>query len=180
MGNIKGSTVNFIRQEIEKLGGVAMDKLMFALTPEVQTVFKKTLPIQWVPIEHFAAIVKAASPVLYPGDSLAQQKLGQAMAKDNLSGIYKVLMRFTSVPYLAEQSSKLWSTYHQQGKARSEQLTANAANFILEDYPTAPPVFLDFLTGYVYATLSFAPVKNIKIVLDTSNSSAWKYQVTWD
>jgi hypothetical protein len=158
-------------------------KFLSLLADEDKTALKTCLPISWMPIEFWSRCLCAAANAI-SGDTLTEietglNKIGKEMAKDNLRGIYAVLARILTIPYLIGQSSKLWAQYHDTGHAWTEQVSLNKAIFKVADYPDAPKIFLHYNTGYIYGLMEVTKALGVMIDLDETNPHLWQWAIRW-
>ncbi len=181
MPRSKGTNVVFLRKLMEKRGPTAEADFLARLEPEEKRIFATALPISWVPSEMVAHMLEVAAATLYPNDPLGLRWIGQDLARDNLSGIYKSLLRLTTITFVIGQCAKLWNIYQEQGRAHAEKDSQeNRAVVVVEEYPDLPQAFHEEIAGYILGTAEFTGVRNIRVTPDLSQPQAWKWIVTWD
>jgi hypothetical protein len=180
MNGYKGTGVDFVRKLLKARGADAA-ALEQKLSPSDTETFHSATTMSWVPAETAVRIFAAAAELLYPGDPRGVFELNRLMAKDNMSGIYRILLRVVSVPVLMARAAKLWSTYHSRGRGRAEgDPEDRAGTFIVEDYPECPLGLLPFIAGFLQGVLEMAGAKNINVAIDSSNPHQWRWRVTWE
>lgn len=180
IGYTKGTQVVFVRDLIRKQGLEA--QFMARLTPEQQKEVTRMLPVFRIPddVEGYYSEIGAA--VLFPGEPRVTQinKLSRLLAQNDLKGIYKFLLNFTTIQFAFKQVAALWSTYHDRGKARIEaDPSGRRAWMIIEDYPGLPENVRVAIAGYVLGVLDVVGQKNGRCRLDDSNPSAWRWEIAW-
>jgi hypothetical protein len=149
---------------LEKKGEPAFKQALVSLTPELQLVQKKAMPISWVPMAQVADIIEKSAPLIYPGEKNGIYKLGMGEAADNLKGVYKIFMRVVSVAFVIEQASKLWATYHNEGQARAATLGGEKqGEFWVENYALLPPSFVEFMCGYIAGAVEMTGAKQVRV-----------------
>jgi hypothetical protein len=179
MVRIKGMTVEFLKREINKA------KLEFALldqlTVEEQELYTRNLPLVWHDIEQATAVLEKGAKLLYPDATSAMYALGYHEAKDHLKGIYRVLMRVITVPFIAKQTAKLWTTYYDRGIGRTE-LHANekALTVFISGVPEMSALQLQKISGYVQSTMEMSGEKNVRAQIDARDAQEWKWVIRWD
>jgi len=180
MAEYKGTTMVFLRGFLRRQGEPQEQALLAQLTEQERDVYESSQSMSWVPVEAAAAVLDKAARVAFPGDPRCLQKLGHAQAHDHLTGIYKILLRVTTVPFVIGQSAKLWTTYHNQGRARVErEPDQNRGILVVEGYPELPEPIRTMSSGYIRGTLELTRVKHIAVHEDFSRPAAWRWEVSW-
>ncbi|MCD4814731.1 hypothetical protein K8S19_13695 [bacterium] len=177
---IKAITVVFIRDRMGKVDSETRNTFYAKLSRQEKDSLKKSLAFTKIPVALAVKVYDAAASVLHPGKLDGAHLLGRALAQDNLTGIYKVLLRFVSIPFLIKQSAKIWDTYHEFGIARCARVkNENEIVLIIEDYPDMPKTIREGTTGYIEGALELTGGTNIHVELDDTNCHLWKWRVTW-
>lgn len=180
MTNCKGTNLTFLRKLLLTYGPAALAECESRLTPEQRTAFASTLPVSWVPVDLVAAVFEAVASVVHPNDPEGVRKLGQALAHDNLSGIYQSLLRLATIPFALAQVALLWRIYQDHGRAKAVQVKGeNRAVLTVEEYEDLPATIQEEIAGYVIGVGEMVGAKNIRVVRDGSNPQAWKWTITW-
>lgn len=181
MADTKGTTLVFLKQAIARKGGDLERRFLNGLSPDEVKLYTTVMPVSWLPIEPVTRMLKAGAETLYPGDRQGLRKIGHDLAQDNLTGLYKVLIKMTTVPFLMAQIAKLWETYHKQGRARIERTgEGNQATMIVEDYPDLPADFRELLCGYVVGAMELTGARNVRIEHDARDPKAWRWAGSWE
>jgi hypothetical protein len=181
LADVKGTTLVYLQQEFKRKGEAAEKKFLSRISPDEAKLYQSALPIAWFPLEPVTRILAAGAEVLFPGDAQGLRKLGHGMAQDNLTGIYKILIKLTTVPFLIAQVAKLWGTYHKQGRAYViREGEAKRAVLVVEDYPEMPAKFRELNSGYIIGALELTNAKKVTVEHDGSDPEAWKWVGTWE
>ncbi len=114
----KGIGVVFVRSALRGAGADAETKVLTQLTAEERRVYEQTTASEWVSIEVASRLFELAAPVVHVGKVLPLRLLGRDLARDNMSGAYRVFLRVLSVEFILGQTARLWSTYHRHGSSR--------------------------------------------------------------
>lgn len=181
MGTYKGSGLVTNRDIVQTLDPEVEKKILDSLTPEEQKIYENAIPVARYPIGIVASVFSKTAAVIFPNDPDADYKLGVERAKNALSGIYRIFLKITSVPYLISKVPKVWTTYHDQGKMWVEREGAkNQATVLLSEYPELPLVFMPTIAGFMAGGMALAGVKKIKVTFITDDPALWKWHVIWD
>jgi hypothetical protein len=181
MPKTKGTGINWLRDLIEAKGPQAEQALAKALSPEDFMAYRTAMPISWFPEEAATRIYLAAGNILFADKPDVRIEVGRGMAKANLNGIYKLLVPLATIPFLMKQSSRLWRTYHDTGVTAVEEFQGEKKIiFSVGSFPDLPPDMRQVLRGYIMGLSELVGVKNIRVALDESDPSSWKWTITWE
>jgi hypothetical protein len=107
-------------------------------------------------------------------------KIGKQQAKDDLSGIYKILVTFATIPYVIKHSAQFWKTYHETGQAKAVIVeNKNECRFIVEQYPNLPERFREVILGYIEGVIELTGGKMVNVKKAEANNNGWEWFVTW-
>lgn len=180
MAKCKGTNLVYLRSVFEKRGPEATAAFTSRLSPDELKSFQTAFPITMVQVEEIANIFQHAAAVLYPGDPRGLRRIGYGLAQDNLKGVYRSLLRFATIPFVAGQAAKLWSVYQDRGRARADKdLDRRRVVFTVTDFPELPKAFLEEVAGYLEGVAALTGAKDIRVVPDGSDPEAWRWTVTW-
>jgi hypothetical protein len=181
MTNCKGTNLTFLHKLLQTYGPPAVAAFDARLTPEQRAAFATALPVSWVPVDLVAAVFEAAAAVVHPNDPEGVRKLGRALAEDNLAGIYQSLLKLATIPFAIGQVALLWRIYQDHGRAHAAQVKGeNRAVLTVEEYEDLPVTIQEEIAGYVIGVGEMVGAKNIHVVRDGSDPSAWKWTITWN
>ena len=178
--NYKGTGAVFVRSFVRSRGPEAEARLLAKLSPEDAERYLRTLAFDWIPIATISRIFEAAAPLAFPGNADAMRLLGREMARDHLRGIYRFLLRITTVAFVMTQTARLWSTYHRKGVAHLAENTApNMITLVVSDYPELPDRFRECMCGYIVGTIELVGVQEIRVHKLGDASSQWQWRISW-
>jgi hypothetical protein len=177
----KGPGVTWLRHLIDQKGPEAEQTMARVLSPEDYKAYRTAMPISWIPEEVITRIFKAAGDVLFAGSPSPLLEVGRGMAKDNMTGIYKFMLRMTTIPFIMSQASRLWHTLHDTGEASACAGPGNnAVTFTVTGFPAIPADMREVLRGYVTGLGELTGAKNVRTRIDESDPNAWKWVSIWD
>jgi hypothetical protein len=181
MALIKAAGLIHTRSLLRAKGGAAERAVLSQLTPQEITVYQDALPITQLSIELATKVAALSAPLLFPAQtpSDAIQSLGRVNALNDLKGIYKVLLRFTTTEFAVKQAARLWSTYHNQGQARSFPDGEKRIIFEVTGYPDLPAPFRHLLAGYIIGMAEMTGIRQARISLEDGNPQQWRWVVVW-
>jgi hypothetical protein len=176
----KGIGIVWARKQARALtGGEA--RLLAALRPEDQAVLQTALPGNRIADDVNDRIYAAAAATLFPGDAKGVWAIGRQMARDNLTGIYKILLRLTTVPFIIDQTAKLWHTYPEHGSARAEKVPGEKrGRLVVTEFPGFTACMREMLSGYVTGTLELTGARDVRVTHDDRNRAAWVWEIRWE
>lgn len=180
MGDVKGTGITFIKEEFKKRGGNFENKFLAALNADEKSTYTSALDFTWHPIEIVTSLYEKAAPVLFPGDPAPLRKIGVLSIESVAKGVYKFLLRFSTVEGLLQQAAKIWSTYQKEGTARMEKgADKNSCHFFVTDYPKLSQPFAENLAGYLERAIEMTGAKNVRVIIHNQSAGNWKWTATW-
>lgn len=179
MALIKAAGLIHTRSLLRAKGGAAENAVLSNLTPTEVTAYQDALPITQLSIEFVTKVAALSAPLLFPGQSQsdALRSLGRVNALNDLKGIYKILLRFTTTEFAIKQAARLWSTYHNQGEARSFPEGEKRIIFEVSGYPELPAQFRHILAGYIIGMAEMTGLRQARISLQEENPQQWRWIV---
>ncbi len=178
MGNFKGTGIVYVKSLVRSTSAEKEKTLLSMLNPDERKVYETVLAISRISIHAASSILKAAADVLYPGDPTGLRTIGYKMALNDLSGIYKILMPVLSVEMAMSQSARLWSQYHDEGRAWTDKINENKLVYNVADYPNLPEHFREMLAGYVKGVIERTGEKDVQVQRNDVNPKQWKWTIT--
>jgi hypothetical protein len=147
-----------------------------ASLPEATAALLRVPPIamEWLPIEHFYAVIDHAQSVLYRGNANDVADLGYESIRRDLTALYRLLVRVSSVEAILSRTSRLWSAYNRNhGTVTVQMLSRTAADVAYEGIPPhAPAAFWAFQRGALRAVVEATGVRNVRArILSPPNAS---------
>jgi len=179
MAGYKAVGVVFVRRMIRAAAPEVQLAVTRALTPDELAIYQTCNATDWVPIEIITKMSVASAPLLYPHDDDPLKRVGRELARDNFTGVYSFLVRFLTVPFLIQQTAKLWRTYHQAGEGRSTRVSENEVNFEVLGYPDLPERFRHQTAGFVQEAVSMTGVSNVVVNKTDDDPQCWRWNIRW-
>jgi len=156
------------------------EALLARLTPDAKSVFTTAAMTSWVPRQYADEITATAAIVLFADQPRPVYELGRAQARNDLTGIYKILLRVVSVEFAMGQTAKLWSTYHNRGQARAEkQPDRSVGAVVVNDYPDFSEVQIESTAGYIHGLLELTGAAEVKVHPNTRDRRAIRFETSW-
>jgi hypothetical protein len=178
MGNFKGTGIVYVKSLVRSTSAEKEKALLSMLNSDERKAYETVLAVSRISIDAASNILKAAADVLYPGDPSGLRTIGYKMAHNDLSGIYKILLPILSVEMAMNQSGKLWSQYHDEGRAWADKINEKTHVFNVADYPNLPEYFREMLAGYVKGVIERTGEKDVQVQRNDANPKQWKWTFT--
>jgi len=175
---MKASGIVNTRKLLRELGTAAETAVLEQLAPDDAKIYRETMPINWVPVESVTRILVAAAPVVCAEHPQPIHELGRRLANIELTGLYKVLIRMTTVDFMISQAAKIWGTYHQQGEALALKSSEHEAVFTVKNYPELPERYREMLCGYLQGMVELTGAKLIRVKRD-DQPAEWRWIVSY-
>lgn len=181
MPKTKGTGIAWLRELISQKGPEAEQEMAKVLSPDDYKNFRIAMPINWISEDSATNIYRAAGNILFAGSPSPLIEVGRGMAKDNLTGIYSILVQFASIPFLMKQASRLWKTYHDTGQASVDTSQGErTAVFTVAGFPELPGDMRQVLKGYILGLADLVKVRRVEVDLDETDPQRWRWTVTWE
>ena len=177
MAKFKGTGIVYVKSLVRSTSNEQQTVFLSMLNSDERKEYETVLAISRISINAASNILKAASDVLYPGDPAGLRTIGYKMAHNDLSGIYKLLMPVLSVEMAMSQSAKLWSQYHDEGRAWTDKVNEKSLIFNVADYPGLPEHFREMLAGYVKGVVERTGEKDVQVQRNDVNPKQWKWAI---
>jgi hypothetical protein len=180
MTEYKGTAITFLRGLLSEQPESVRTAFESALSSEDIEQLSSVLAISNVPIAYATRLYMAAAPALYPDEvvEIGLRRIGRALAYDNLSGIYRLVLKVLTVRMLIEQCARLWRTYHSAGKASTRRLSDTHYLFLVVDCPDLPERYRELVCGYIEGAVAQAGGKEPRVT-KAGKPSEWSWDVTW-
>ncbi|MCD4814569.1 hypothetical protein K8S19_12870 [bacterium] len=164
MASYKGTGIVFMRSLLQKKG--VEQAFLSSLSEEEKVRYQRTISVSWVAIEIVSAFITKATRVLYPGMSEKQalREFGIELARDNINGIYKIIVKIISLEYFMKQAAKLWQTYHDSGEAHVERIGEKELAFVVEKFAHMPVSIYESTGGYITGMGMMSGLKKVEVV----------------
>jgi hypothetical protein len=179
VSDYKGTGVVFVRKALAAAGPAATLAVNDALDADEQALFARTVATDWVPIEFITKLFELAAVAIHPGKVGAIRLVGRDLAYDNLAGVYRFIVRVLTIPYVMDQSAKLWHTYHRHGRPEVVRQGPRSVSFVVHDYPRLPERFRECMCGYIVGTLELAGGRDVAVAKYDADPDAWEFRMVW-
>lgn len=180
MSKTKGAGFDFLKRTWKKSNPALEDDFLKNLSPEETYTYKTALPVSWIDVQLLSAIFEKAAVLLFSEHKIPLREFGRLEAHDHLTGVYKLFVKFSTVPFLIKQTAKIWGTYYDHGVAHVEyHPNKKQAVFIVDNYPDLPLSNLEITAGYLIGTLEITGATNIEIEIDSQNPNSFRWYISW-
>jgi hypothetical protein len=136
----KGAAFNSLVKAIrERFGEEGLQKVVRECGPEVKRLInRKVLDNEWVSDYPGDELQVKTDQIFGRGDGRIMKEIGYTMAMDNLRGIYKVFVKFTSLKSVLKRANVIWSKYFNKGWINVLDEGKNHYSFEIVDYDPLP------------------------------------------
>ena len=149
-----------------------------ALSDDDRAVYDRFVATDWVDQAFADRLYGVATPLVYGSGPMALRRFGQEAARADLRGVYRVVVRFMTVPALLERAATLWSKYHDRGIARAERQGGNAARLVVEGYPELGENVRESAAGWLAGAFELTGASNVRVVHE-GDGARWIWAATW-
>lgn len=179
MAGYKGMALVLLRQWIRAAGPDVERRVLEQLTPDEQAVYASLVATAWVPVELATKLYVVASPLLYPKDPRPLRQVGRDLARENLRGVFRFVVRVISVQTLMDKTASLWRSFHERGVARTVRESERTIRFEVTDYPELPERMRETIVGWLGQAIELTGAQNVRVVKSDDDPHVWAWTATW-
>ncbi len=181
MQTYKAVFVDYVRKELKRDGRDLEPELLKQLSEADRQEYRSLLPVSWISPELGGRLLEAFGPVLFPTAVDPVFEIGRGQARNDMTGIYRILLKVATVPMVINRAATLFGTYHKTGKASLEHVDGEKRGaFFINEYPDLSDGIRRTVGGYIMGLLELTGVKEIKVHLNDSNPNAWRWDISWN
>ncbi len=164
MGNVKGSALTarleFVRREH---GQDALAQVIAALEPENRPIVEGIiLPSAWVPCTTFIDFSIKTDRLFGNGDLELCKTMGRFAAEANLTTLYKVFYRISSVAFIMSRAASLWRVNHDSGQLSLVESNDRNVQLRIDDYAVPHRAICLSVLGWAWRSIELSGGKNVK------------------
>jgi uncharacterized protein (TIGR02265 family) len=166
----------------EMLGAARFADVYAAASAETRELIDHPpLAMGWLDLRPWFELLEVAERVEFGGRTEAMADLGRAQMRHDMSGIYKVFVRFATPESILKKTASIYGMYSKNGTMSARQLGPGAAEIELKDVRYTTPGFWAFQRGCILGVLEIAGVKGAECELRSGggNSSEGVFTVRW-
>jgi hypothetical protein len=181
MDDYKATDIAFIKKQLGKIGPQREKEFMACLSCEEMQYFEQASTITWLPSEMAFKISGKALPFIYPAPKANYRQFGHDLVHEDFGGIYKDLIRATTVNFIVVSMQRFWPIFNRKGKGTGKLIPEEKkAILTVENYPDMPDQYLELLLGYFRGLFEMIGEKDVSTTLDASDRQALKFLITWE
>lgn len=121
----------FVEQEFKAAG---VQRLHAALAPEVLETLQSSYGHEWYPLAHLVEVEKAVATLFFAGDASQMERFGHFDGLRQIGGIYRIMLKLATPPFLLKQSARIWRTYMDRGELVIQDEGPNTATVAVSGY----------------------------------------------
>jgi hypothetical protein len=176
MPRYKAVPLVLLRNRVREAG--AEPAVVSALSESDRTTYERFVATDWVDQAFADRLYGVATPLVYGGGRMALRRFGQEAARADLGGVYRVVLRFVTVPALIDRAATLWSKYHDTGSARAEQPGERAMRLVVEGHPELGENVRESAAGWLAGAVELSGASNVRVTHE-GDPTQWLWIVTW-
>jgi hypothetical protein len=152
-------TTSFVEKEF---GPDAREEWLDSMDDEAQHAFRFPLATSWYPLDLYWTGGMAACQRFTPGRlGETMRKWGAHAANTQLTGIYRLLLKFGSPNLMLSAASRMWGTFNSEGSMSAPINEKEHAVLKLENFPLRDPLFGQLLAGWVEEAFRLSGKKTV-------------------
>jgi hypothetical protein len=146
------------------------------------TFARPILSGEWYPYAAYRELLAAIERDVAGGDPEVVVALGRFAARQDLSGVFKIISVMASVPRILQSSSVFWSRYCDTGRFEISDLTATSGTGRIHDFPDMSAEHERSLRGWIEGIGIAAGAKTAEVTLSRSRHRGdpfTEYSMRW-
>lgn len=181
----KGTRYATFRKLVKAKGEAFEKQFISMLNPVEQQRYTEAMAISWVDHDAYETdkgddCIAVAAKLFFPGQMNAIAKVGEMVAKENMSGLYKIFLLVPTVEYVVKRITQLWQAYNSAGEVTVDWVNPKYGKVIIRKYPGMSKLQRQYLTGYIKGVVELTRAKNVTVKLWEADPNAWTYHVKWE
>lgn len=154
MPQVKGVAILGLIKFIKKQPDDLMPKVKSMLPQDsVRYLDEHILVAKWYPYKLYVDMLKALDNILGKGNPGFCVEQGRLAARDNISSLYKVFIKFMNTKMLLSQVMNMWNSYFDAGKVEvtsyNEQGKDRHLTVIIKDFPDIDIAHVKSVMGWI-------------------------------
>ncbi len=178
---VKGTDIVIIRTLLKEKGEAVYADCCTRISPEAKRLLEIAVPTMWLPNPLGTEIMEQSAKLLFPGRADDLEHLGRECARRVFTGVYRIFLRVTTLPFLIKRVPSVWALYHSVGKATVTVWDEkNGGEMIVTGAPDVSVKNLRLVTGFSMQALEMAGARNLRCRLYSEDPSRWRWEFNWE
>lgn len=158
--SLSGLIFSAQQEVLRELAGPAYERAIASHSDEVRLMVQTTASIGWVPFDVVEAVMSSVARELGRPTERLQREVAQKVAERTVTGVWRLLARFSSADAIVGRVGTLWGRTYSQGSAHLEVPREGSGELVVRGLPSAS----DFmLRGVAYALEALLEVTRKRI-----------------
>jgi hypothetical protein len=184
MAQIKGAAIRGVLKFVKHAGGkVTIPGVIAELPPAQRAIFDRViLTGEWYPVAAYHQLLKVVDRKIGAGDLALMPQLGRYSARQDVSGIFKIISVLASIPRILQSASTFWGRYHDTGSFEIVELEEQRGTARIVDYPEMSEEHSHVLLGWIEGIGLASGAKHSVVQLTRSmhwGDPYFEYRMEW-
>jgi hypothetical protein len=184
MPQIKGAAIRGVLKFVKHAGGkVTIPDVIAELPPAQRANFDHTiLSGEWYPVSAYDELLTVVDRTIGSGDLTLMPRLGRYAARQDISGIFKIISVLASIPRILQSASTFWSRYHDTGHFEIVELESSRGTARIVDYPELSEEHAHVLLGWIEGIGLASGAKEAEVRMTRSvhwGDPHFEYEMEW-
>lgn len=180
---IRGTVLKARLAFVEEVAGTdGVLKVLSALPPDDQKVFKMVLPISWYPFEVGMRLDQAIVTVLGGGDPRYFEKLGESSASKNLASAHRAYLTRGDAHAFLAKAPQIYRMYYEVGRREYERSGEREGVITTYDAETFSVPDCSTVVGWHRRALEMCEVTGVRVVEEQCRAKGaphCRYRLSW-
>lgn len=161
------------------LGATKWAAVVQALPPEERALAEKPpLPMAKLASRQVQVLLSTIGRVGFDGDSSRMWEIGAQQMRNDLGGVYRVLIKVASLDAIIKKAASIYGTYTDNGQMMAERVGEKKTRVTLVGVEDADPSYWSYQRGCILGVLEAAGHKvSVEITAGGGNATQGEFEV---
>lgn len=164
MPNIKGFAIRGLLRYLKENRAGAAAGIIAKLSPQAQKVFERPIVASnMYPYEAFAELLRGIDQEMGRGDLKKCEEIGDFAARQDINGMFKMMMSVFSPKTIVERSNLFWAKYCDTGTMVAVSSDAHNSVMQLRDFPQMNEAHCMLMMGWIRRWALMTKAKTVTV-----------------
>lgn len=164
MARIKGFAIRGLLRYLKEVKPGAAPELISRLSPEAQAAFESPIvPSGMYPYRAFAELLREIDRATGTGDLSRCEDIGDFAARQDINGVFKMMVSVFSPKTIAERSGIFWSRYCDTGQMEGVKSESDDTVLVLRNFPEMDVAHCRLMNGWIRRWALMTKAKTVTV-----------------
>ena len=176
---VKATNLLALKKLIKMKGETGEQEFLNRLSPKGIGLYNRAIATDWISSDDSREIFIEGAKQLFPNDPKRMIRVGRTIAKQNMTGVYRIFLKIPTISFILKRVASLWRTFYKKGNPMVKGLKDKSLILQVDDFPDMEDFHVDLTSGYILQLLEMTGAKNVSVKYDGKNPNSIKWNVSW-